>query len=108
MPYRADGRRHPAIASWPLVRPWSLEGVAATPWLLTMLPEPPSTESEMSMRCMLPCGVHSSSAQHRAIGNLWRERSSFFLHHEIHRSLSAVLNDLHHHAERGNKQKPNA
>jgi hypothetical protein len=30
------------------VRPWSLEGDAATPWLQTMPPEPPSTESRMS------------------------------------------------------------
>jgi hypothetical protein len=57
---------------------------------------------------MLPCGMHSSSARHMAVGNLWRGRSSFFLHHEIHQSLGAVLNDLHHHAEQGNKQKPNA
>jgi hypothetical protein len=40
--------------------------------------------------------------------NLWCGRSSFFLHHEIHQSLGAVLNDLHHHAERENKQKPKA
>jgi hypothetical protein len=33
-----------------LVRLWSLEGVAATPWLLTMLPESPSTESRMSVQ----------------------------------------------------------
>jgi hypothetical protein len=58
--------------------------------------------------CMLPCSVHSSSAQHRAVGNLWRGRNNFFLHHEIHRSPHAVLNNLHHHAERENKQKPNA
>jgi hypothetical protein len=32
-------------------------------------------------------------------------KSSFFLHQEIHRSLGAVLNDLHHHAEQENKQK---
>jgi hypothetical protein len=57
---------------------------------------------------MLTCGVHCSSARHRAVGNLWCGRSSFFLHHEIHRSLGAVLNDLHHHAERENKQKPKA
>jgi hypothetical protein len=30
------------------MRPWSLEGDAATPWLLTMLLEPPSTKSGMS------------------------------------------------------------
>jgi hypothetical protein len=53
---------------------------------------------------MLPCGVQSSSARHRAVGNLRCGRSSFFLHHEIHQSLGAVLNDLHHHAERENKQ----
>ena len=57
---------------------------------------------------MLPCSVHSSSARHWAVGNLWRGRNSFFLHQEICGSLSAVLNVLHHHAERGNKQRPNA
>jgi hypothetical protein len=57
---------------------------------------------------MLPRSVHNSSAQCRAVGNLWRGRNNFFLHHEIHQSLGAVLNDLHHHAERENKQKPNA
>jgi hypothetical protein len=50
VPYRAVGRRRPAIASWPLVRPWSLEGVATTPWLPTMLPESPSMESGMSVQ----------------------------------------------------------
>jgi hypothetical protein len=28
--------------------------------------------------------------------------------HEIHQGLGAVLNNLHHHAERENKQKPKA
>jgi hypothetical protein len=49
-PYRAVGQRRPATASWPPVRPWSLEGDAATPWLQTMPPEPPSTEFGMSAR----------------------------------------------------------
>jgi hypothetical protein len=57
---------------------------------------------------MLPCSVHGSSARHWAIRNLWHGRNNFFLHQEIRESLGAVLNDLHHHAERGNKQKPNA
>jgi hypothetical protein len=57
---------------------------------------------------MLSCGVHSSSARHMAVGNLWCGRSNFFPHHEIHQSLGAVLNDLHHHAKRENKQKPKA
>jgi hypothetical protein len=57
---------------------------------------------------MLPYGVHSSSARRRVVGNLWCGRSSFFLHHEIHQSLGAVLNDMHHHAEQENKQKPKA
>jgi hypothetical protein len=57
---------------------------------------------------MLSCSVHSSRARHRTVGNLWRGRNNFFLYHKIHRSLGAVLNDLHHHAERKNKQKPNA
>jgi hypothetical protein len=52
--------------------------------------------------------MDSSSAQHWAARNMWHGRSSFFLHQEIHQSLSAVLNDLHHHAEQENKQKPKA
>jgi hypothetical protein len=52
--------------------------------------------------------MHSSSARHWAVGNLWHGRSSFFLHQEIHQSLGAVLDDLHHHAEQENKQKPKA
>jgi hypothetical protein len=43
-----------------------------------------------------------------AVGNMWRGRNNFFLHQEIRGSLGAVLNDLHHHAERENQQKPNA
>jgi hypothetical protein len=58
--------------------------------------------------CMLLRSVHSSSAQHWAVGNPWHGRSSFLLHQEILRSLGAVLNDLHHHAEQENKQKPKA
>jgi hypothetical protein len=54
---------------------------------------------------MLLCSVHISSARHWAVGNLWHGRSSLFLHQEIHQSLDAVLNDLHHHAEQENKQK---
>jgi hypothetical protein len=54
---------------------------------------------------MLLRSVHSCSARHWAVRNLWHGRSSFFLHQEIHRSLSAVLNDLHHHAEPENEQK---
>jgi hypothetical protein len=48
VPCRVVGRRRSATASWPPVRPWSLEGDAATPWFLTMLPEPLSMESGMS------------------------------------------------------------
>jgi hypothetical protein len=54
---------------------------------------------------MLPCSVHSSSARHWAVGNLWRRRSSFFIYQEIHQSLGAVLNDLHHHAEQEEQAK---
>jgi hypothetical protein len=47
-PYRAVGQRRPATASWPPVRPWSLEGDTTTPWSRTMPPERPLTESGMS------------------------------------------------------------
>jgi hypothetical protein len=57
---------------------------------------------------MLPCCVHSSRARPWVIGNLWHGRDSFFLHQEIRGSLGAALNDLHHHAERENRQKTNA
>jgi hypothetical protein len=40
--------------------------------------------------------------------NPWRGRSSFLLHQKILQSLGVVLNDLHHHAEQENKQKPSA
>jgi hypothetical protein len=42
---RSTSSRHYFMAP---VSPWSLEGDAATPWLLTMLSEPSSTESGMS------------------------------------------------------------
>jgi hypothetical protein len=48
---RSTSSRHCFMA---LVRPWSLEGVATTPWLLIMLPESPSMESGTSVR---PCAV---------------------------------------------------
>jgi hypothetical protein len=54
---------------------------------------------------MLLCSVHSTSARHRAVGNLWHGRGSFLLHQEIRQSLGAVLNDLHHHAEQEKKAK---
>jgi hypothetical protein len=57
---------------------------------------------------MLPSNMHSSVARHWAVGNLWHGRNNFFFHQEIRGSLGVVFNDLHHHAERGNKQKPNA
>jgi hypothetical protein len=49
-PCRAVGRRRHATASWPLVRPWSLEGGAATPWLQTTPLELPLTESGKSVQ----------------------------------------------------------
>jgi hypothetical protein len=42
--------------------------------------------------------MHSSSAWHKVIGNLWCGRSSFSFHREIYQSLGTVLNDLHQHA----------
>jgi hypothetical protein len=57
---------------------------------------------------MLLRNVYSSSAWHWAVGSPWCGRSSFLLHQEIFQSLSAMLNDLYHHAEQENKQKPKA
>jgi hypothetical protein len=66
-PCRAVDRRRPATASWPVVRPWSLVGVAATPWLLTTLPEPPSTVSGMSVQ--LYAAVQHAHQQCPALGD---------------------------------------
>jgi hypothetical protein len=54
---------------------------------------------------MLLRSVHSSSARHWVVVNLWRGKNSFLLHQEISRSLGAVLHVLHHRAEQENKQK---
>jgi hypothetical protein len=50
-------------------------------------------------------GVHDSSPRVGAVGHSWRGGCNLLLHHEILRSFGAVLDDPHHHAERGNKQK---
>jgi hypothetical protein len=50
-------------------------------------------------------GVHDSSPRVGAVGHSWAGRRNFLLHHEILQSFGAVLDDPHHHAERGNKQK---
>jgi hypothetical protein len=50
-------------------------------------------------------GVHDSSPRVGAVGHSWHEGCNLLFHHEILRSFSAVLDDPHHHAERGNKQK---
>jgi hypothetical protein len=66
VPCRAVGRRRPATASWPPVRPWSLEGDVATPWLLTMLSELPSIEFRMSAQ--LYAAVQRAQPQYSALG----------------------------------------
>jgi hypothetical protein len=48
------------------VRPWSLEGAAATPWLQTMPPEPPLTEFGMSAQ--LHAVVQHAQQQCPALG----------------------------------------
>jgi hypothetical protein len=60
---RSTSSRHCFMAP---VRPWSLEGDAATPWLLTMLPEPLSMESGMSAQ--LYAAVHRAQQQCPALG----------------------------------------
>jgi hypothetical protein len=49
-PCRAAGRRHRTTASWPLTRPWSLEGGATTLWPRTTCRAPPLTESVMPVQ----------------------------------------------------------
>jgi hypothetical protein len=50
-------------------------------------------------------GVHGNSRRVGAVGHSWRGGCNLLLHHKILRSFGAVLDDPHHHAERGNKQK---
>jgi hypothetical protein len=50
-------------------------------------------------------GVHGSSPRVGAVGHSWHGGCNLLLHHEIFQSFGAVLDDPHHHAERGNKQK---
>jgi hypothetical protein len=65
-------------------------------------------ESEMSAR--LYAVVQRAQQQHPALSGweLMAWKKHFLLHQEILRSLGVVLNDLHHHAEQENKQKPKA
>jgi hypothetical protein len=69
VPYRVVGRRCPAIVSWPLVRPWSLEGVATTPWLLTMPPESPSMEPGTFLQ---PCATVRRAQQQCLARGGWK------------------------------------
>jgi hypothetical protein len=77
---RSTSSRHCFMAP---VRLWSLEGDAATPWLLTMLPEPPSTESGMSTQLYAAVQRAHQQCPALGVGNLWRGRNNFFLHQEI-------------------------
>jgi hypothetical protein len=49
--------------------------------------------------------MHDSNPRVRAVGHSWRGGCHLLLHHKILRSFGVVLDDPHHHAERGNKQK---
>jgi hypothetical protein len=106
VPCRAIGQRRHATASWPPVRPWSLEGGAATLWPRTTPRMLPLTESGTPVQARAAAQRAQQQPSHRAVRYSWRERGSFLLHQEIHRNLDVVLNDLHHHAEQENKQKP--
>jgi hypothetical protein len=53
---------------------------------------------DVCVRRVLPRGAHSRSDWCCATGNLRCGGSSFSFHREVDQSLSAVLNDLHHHA----------
>jgi hypothetical protein len=73
-----------------------------------MLPVPSSTESGMSAQ--LYAAVQRAQQQCPAQGGwepmAWKKQ--LLPPPQIHQSLGVVLNDLHHHAERENKQKPKA
>jgi hypothetical protein len=56
-------------------------------------------------RRVLLHGVYNSSPRLRAVEYSWRRGRNFLLHRQIFRSFGVVLDDSHHHAERGNKQK---
>jgi hypothetical protein len=70
---RSTSYRHCFMA---LVRPWSLEGVTATPWLLTTLPELPSTESGMSV--LMYAAVQRAQQQCPSLGDrepvVWKKQ----------------------------------
>jgi hypothetical protein len=57
---------------------------------------------------VLLCSAHNSSTRRRAVGTPWHGRRSFFLHQEILGGQAAVLDDLNHRAEQGNREKPKA
>jgi hypothetical protein len=57
----------PPLLNGPPVRPWSLEGDATTPWLLTMLPEPLSTVQDV---CAVVCCRAACTAAVPSTGQL--------------------------------------
>jgi hypothetical protein len=64
VPCRAVDQRRLATASWPPVRPWSLEGDTATPWPQTTPQSRPRRSPGCVRGCMLLCSAHNSSARH--------------------------------------------
>jgi hypothetical protein len=54
------------------------------------------------------CAAHIAAAPGRAVGAPWHGRRSLVLHQKILRGQAAVLDDLNHRAEQGNREKPKA
>jgi hypothetical protein len=52
--------------------------------------------------------AHSSSTRRRAVGAPWHGRRNLFLTQEILGGQVVVLNNLNHHVEQGNREKPKA
>jgi hypothetical protein len=65
-PCRGDGRHRHATASWPLARPWNLEGGITTPWLQTTPQEQPLMEPGMSAQAC--AAAQRVQQQHQAQG----------------------------------------
>jgi hypothetical protein len=107
-PCRAAGRRCRATASWPLTRPWSLEGGAATLWPRTTRRAPPLMESGTPVQ---ECATAQRAQQQPQTQGGWivvARRTQLLPPPRNPPKCQHGAQGLHHHAEQENKQKPNA